>query len=385
MELRVLQVLPELESGGVERGVIEVSSYLAEHNIGSYVASSGGKLASQLKELGVNHVRLPLKTKNPFHILWNSLRLKHYIEKHKINIVHGRSRAPAWSAYLACLMTGARFVTTFHGSYDTSQPLKRFYNSVMLKGQIVIAVSNYIKKHIETRYHHKTDNVKVIHRCADLDFFDPKTVTPERVAKLKEELNLPSYDNLILLPNRISRHKGHIPFVNALNLIKKHKYTALIVGHCSENHSEYRLEIQKTIEDFGLENRVFLRDKVSDMPALYSMASVVVCPSVVPEPFGRIIAECFAMKVPVVATACGAHNELIAHEETGFLCKPSDSFSMSEQILKALNLTKQQRDTITSAAYKEVTSKYTLEKMCSSTLKVYQKLFKDYEEEFGEY
>lgn len=384
MELKVLQILPELESGGVERGVIEISTFLAEKGIESYVASSGGSLVKTLKDHGVHHIKLPLKSKNPFVILWNSLRIKYYIEKHKINIVHGRSRAPAWSAYLACIMTGARFVTTFHGNYDTSHPLKRFYNSVMLRGKIVIAVSNYIKKHIETRYHKIGKDVVVIHRCADLEVFDPSKINSRSIKEVKDQLQLPNYENLILLPNRISRHKGHIPFVNALNLIKKQKFTALIVGHCSENHIEYRREIQKTIDDYGLSDRVFIREKVSDMASLYSLASVVVCPSQVPEPFGRIIAESFAMGKVVVATACGAHSELIEDGKTGYLCKVNDSYAMAEKIEVALKLSEPARNEIVNAAKAEVSQKYTLERMCKETLKVYKQLFKDYEEEFGD-
>jgi glycosyltransferase involved in cell wall biosynthesis len=377
MDIKVLQVLPELESGGgVERGVIEIASFLNNEGIDVLVASNGGKLVEKLKDENITHFKLPLNSKNPFKILLNALRLKKIILENDINIVHARSRAPAWSAYLSCLLTKAKFVTTFHGTYDTSNPLKRFYNSIMLRGSKVIAVSNYIKKHIETRYHYISDDIVVIPRCADLEYFNKGKVSAKRVQALLKELDFTQAKDskIVLMPARFSRHKGHEYFINALNLIKKENFQAIIIGKCSINHLSYKGEIQAAIDKHKLTDKVKILEATSDMPALYSIADAVVVPSQLPEPFGRVTTESFAMEVPVIATRVGASPEIIENNVDGFLTSVNDCSELAEKLKYLFHLKPTERSKITAAALKKVKDQFSLEKMCQSTVEVYKSI-----------
>ena len=190
-EPRVLQVLPELNQGGVERGTIDIANALVDSGYSTFVCSFGGKLVAELEKLNVTHIKLPVHSKNPITIIKNIFKLKDIIKQNEINIVHARSRAPAWSSYFACWLTGCNFVTTFHGAYGAEHSLKRFYNSVMLRGKRVIAISNFILKHIETRYRCNTDRISVIHRGVDLKYFDPELVDKKRIEDVKKILNVP--------------------------------------------------------------------------------------------------------------------------------------------------------------------------------------------------
>lgn len=381
MDLAILQVVPELNSGGVERGTIDVSRFLHTKGVNNIVVSNGGSMLSELKEIGTEHIKLPMHTKNPFKILYNAIRLKAIIERRKINIVHARSRAPAWSAYIACWLTGARFVTTFEGAYNAMHPLKRWYNSVMLKGLYTIAVSQYIKKHIETRYHH-LENVEVINRGVDTKFFDPKAITEERKEAMRQNLGIRKDVRVILMPARFTEGKGHIYLLNALKLYKG-DYIALFVGHCKESKKEYRDNLLHLIKEYKLEHKVFLHDAVADMPALYSLANVVIVPSQQPESFGRIVIESYAMQVPVIATNIGAPADIIKDGITGWLCKSNDSYSLVEKLQIVMELDEKAKDKVLKNATKELLAHYTVDKMCSYTLDLYHKILLDYEDEFG--
>jgi glycosyltransferase involved in cell wall biosynthesis len=381
----VLQVIPDFNSGGVERGTFEIASYLQKHKVKNFVCSNGGSLVSSLKEIGGKHIRMSVHSKNPIVIILNAIRLYKNIKEKQIDIVHARSRAPAWSCYLACLLSGRKFVTTFHGAYSASHPLKRFYNSIMLKGQRVIAISNYIKKHIETRYHFTSPNLVVIERGADLNYFNPDNLDKTRIESIKKELGLSELDpkeKLIILPSRFTRLKGHLYLIKSLKYLTTKKFKCLMVGKAGPAQSDYLNEIKQAIREYKLEDKIIIKDEaISDMPALYSIADLVVSSSVEPEGFGRTIVEAQAMRRIVISTNIGAPQDIIEQGKSGFLVPTSDASTFAESIEKALNLKKEQAKEITDYAHKLVSKKYSLDLMCKNTLKLYQKIFDEHEGE----
>jgi len=373
LKLRILQVVPELNAGGVERGTIEVAKYLIAHNHQAFVCSHGGSMVEKLEKLGATHIQLPVHSKNPLRMLLNVFALKNLIRKHDIQIVHARSRAPAWSSWLAAkLLVGCSFVTTFHGTYNATNPLKRFYNSIMLKGDKVIAISNFIKKHIETRYHFVSEDIVVIHRGVDLDYFNKKAISDKRMKEMLHTLSVKLTGKVILLPARFARWKGHIFLLNALRYLEKHKFTCILVGDASERHYDYQREIEGLIAEYKLKNKVYICPAVTDMPALYSLADIVVSPSQEPEAFGRTITEAQAMENIVIATNIGAPLETIIDGKTGFLVEYNNPSHLSEVLDKVLTMKEQDIKKITSAASKHVKKSFSLESMCSATISVYK-------------
>lgn len=376
-KIRVLQVLPELNSGGVERGTLEIANALVKASCDALVCSNGGKLESDLAKLGVKHIKLSVHSKNPFRIIANAFKLKQVINEHGVNIIHARSRAPAWSSWLACILTKCNFVTTFHGAYNTSYPFKRLYNSIMLRGDRVIAVSNFILKHIEVRYHIKSNHIRVIHRGVDLKYFNPKAVTEARVKELRKQFNIKSDKKVILLPARFTRLKGHIFLLNALRYMKKQDFICLMIGAKSDAHYEYICDIEKTIREFGLSEKVYIYDAISDMPALYKISDIVISTSIEPEAFGRTIIEAQAMGKVVIATAIGASLELIKNKVNGFLVNPSNPTQLAEVFTEIFKMNSKDINKIINEAQKNVKENFSLDKMCNETIKVYAELLQE--------
>lgn len=374
LEPKVMQVLPELNQGGVERGTVDIASALIHSGYSTFVCSNGGKLVADLEAIHVKHIKLPLHSKNPITMIRNVFRLKDIIKQNDINIIHARSRAPAWSSYFACLLTGCNFVTTFHGAYGAEHSLKRFYNSVMLRGKRVIAISNFIFKHIETRYRCSMQRIKVIHRGVDLNYFDPKKVTDDRITKIKKVLNIELNGKIILLPARITRLKGHLYMLESLKYLNKENFTFLIIGATSDKHFEYKKEIERTVIVYSLKDKVHILNAVSDMPALYSICDIVVCPTITAEAFGRTITEAQAMNKLVIATRIGAPVEIIEEKKTGFLVSPNDPSEMMDTLKKVFNMDAKEIKKITTLARSKVEKDFSLEKMCSETLKVYNEV-----------
>lgn len=372
LKLRVLQVVPELNSGGVERGTVEVAKSLIAHNHQAFVCSYGGSMVDKLEKLGAIHIKLPVHSKNPLRMLLNVFALKNIIRDHDIQIVHVRSRAPAWSGYLAAKLAGCAFVTTFHGTYNASNPVKRFYNSIMLKGDKVIAISHFIKKHIETRYHFVSEDIVVIHRGVDLDYFNSKVVDDKRIKEMLETLAVKLVGKIILLPARFARWKGHIFLLNALRYLEKHKFTCILVGDTSERHYDYKKEIEGLIAEYKLKNKVYICPAVTDMPSLYALADIVVSPSQEPEAFGRTITEAQAMEKIVIATNIGAPLETIIDAKTGFLVEYNNPSHLSEVLDKVLNMNVKDIKKIAAAASKHVKKTFSLESMCKETIAVYK-------------
>lgn len=382
-KLTVLQVIPDFNSGGVERGTLEIAAYLAKKSHNAIICSNGGALVSKAKELGIKHIKLPVNSKNPLKIFMNAYKLYKIIKDQHVDILHVRSRAPAWSSWIACLMSGCKFVTTFHGAYSSSHPIKRFYNAIMLKGDKVIAISNFIKKHIETRYHYKSENLVTINRGVDLEEFSIKNVSPDSVKALKKAINLDlkKGEKLIVLPSRFTRLKGHIYLLKALHYMRSKDFKCLIIGKVTDAQLEYVSEIEDAIKEYGLESKVILhKEPTDDMRTLYSIADVVVSSSLEPEGFGRTVIEAQAMETIIVSTNIGAPKDLIEDGKSGFLAPSHDHTTFAEVLDKALSLSASERVAIIKYAHGIVVKQYSLEHMCKETLKVYQSLNKEDDE-----
>ena len=371
----VLQVLPELEMGGVERGTIEIALELQKQGIKNFVASQGGRMVSELKKAKIPHLTLPLKSKNIFTMRRNADALAAYIKKNNINIVHARSRAPAWSAYWAAKKAGVHFVTTFHGTYGLGPlGIKKIYNRVMTYGEKVIAISNHIKKHILANYK-KTDpqKIRLIHRCVDIDKFSPEAVTQARMIQKIKEYNIPDDKPVLLLGGRITRWKGQHLLIEALSKMKNQNYYCIIAGD-EQGREEYVKSLKKQAEKYGISNKVYISGKVLDMPALMMVSTVILSTAVEPEAFGRISIEGQAMGKIVIASDIGGSLDTIQDGITGKFFKSGDSQSLADALDWALSLSAQETKKITDSALKNVREHFTKQIMCDKTIKVYREV-----------
>lgn len=368
----ILQVVPALISGGVERGVIDIAIAIKEEGFTSLVVSAGGGMTQQLVSHGIQHITMPLATKNPFRIYFNSVRIARLINAFEVDIVHARSRAPAWSAYWAARKTGCHFITTWHGTYSLGGKYKRLYNAIMGKGERVIAVSNFIKEHILAHYSVPEQNITVIHRGVDLDRFLPSKVTQERVVRVGRKLCTEHDRPIILLPARLTEWKGHLFLLDALHAIKDIPFICLFVGKEEKKHERYRMRIQDKIKALELGEYIRIVDHIADMPALYYQADIVVSASLRPEAFGRVVPEAQAMGRLVVATNHGGACETVIDGKTGWLVEPGNVEQMAQVLRSVLSLKELERNTIINAAQAYVKEHFSLEKMKKDTLKVYK-------------
>ncbi|MBA8666946.1 glycosyltransferase family 4 protein [Holosporaceae bacterium 'Namur'] len=377
---RVLQVLPNLISGGVERGTLEIASALIKNNYQAFVCSwGGGKMINDLKHMGAKHISLPVHSKNPLNIILNIFRLKKVIKENAINIVHARSRAPAWSCYFACKLTGAKFVTTFHGTYTADNHIKKYYNSIMLKGDKVIAISKFIYNHILKTYNILNDKLIIINRGVDQAYFSPSLVNEQRLSSLKQNLKLSNNflknKKIIIMPARFTRWKGHLYLLKIFKLLQEENFLCLMVGASESRHKEYLKEVRLCIGKYGLKDKVIITGEVKDMPALYMLADFVISASLKPEAFGRTIIEAQSMGKIIIATKeGGATEESIVDKSTGFHIPNDNEKEASKVILSALKLTQDKYNEITSKALNDVKKNFALQTMCDKTLEVYQTL-----------
>ena len=368
----VLQVLPALGTGGVERGTVEMAHAIADAGWPALVASAGGPREAAIVRAGGRHVTMPLTTKNPITLLRNAARLTALIRAEGVDIVHARSRAPAWSAWLAARRTGARFVTTYHGAYGEDLPLKRQYNAIMARGDRVIAISRYIADLIGQRHMGlRADRIRVIPRGVDPVLFDPAAVSGERIAKLAQRWRIPEGAQVIMLPGRLAGWKGQDVLLKALPLVAYHDAVAVFVGGGKERQET---ALVARAEAMGLESRVRVVGNCDDMPAAYMLADVVVNASTKPEAFGRVVIEAQAMARPVVATDHGGAVETVIHLETGYRVRPGDPAALAAAIDQALDLPPDKRHALGARARTWVTTYYTTAAMQAATLDVYREL-----------
>ena len=370
----VLQVLPELEMGGVEIGTVEIAGGMQKHGITNFVASQGGRLVYDLEKIKVGHLTLPLKTKNIFKMRKNADKLAQFIRENGINIVHARSRAPAWSAYWAAKKAGVHYMTTFHGTYGLGPwGLKKLYNRVMTYGERVIAISEHIKRHILANYKISEDKIRLVHRCVNTEKFSPEAVTPERMINTVRDYNIPGDKKVLLLGGRITRWKGQHLLIEALSKVKNQNYYCIIAGD-EQGREEYVKELKGLIAKYGLENRVAIFGKVLDMPALMMVSNVILSTAIEPEAFGRIAIEGQAMGKIVVASNHGGSLDSVIDGKTGRLFYNNNAASLAEAIDWALSLSEGEEEKIAKAAVKNVKDNFTKEIMCAKTIKVYEEL-----------
>lgn len=368
----VLQVLPALVAGGVERGTIDVAAALAAAGWRSLVASAGGPMTRELERAGATHFSLPLASKNPFVMHANVGRLAAFIRANEVDIVHARSRAPAWSARAAAQNAGVHFLTTFHNAYGSKSWLKRRYNAVMAGGELVIANSNFVADHAAATYDIPRERLRVIHRGVDVTRFDPEKISAERMARLAQEWRLPDGVPVVMLPGRLSRWKGHFVLIEAMKRLNRPQIHTLIVG--AGGDPKYRARLDAAITRAGSNVTFRVLDECRDMPAAYMLADVVVSASTEPEGFGRVIVEAQAMGRPVVATSHGGAVETVVPGQTGWLVPPSDADALSAAIAEALALDGPGRAQLATRAIAHVRANFTTAVMVARTIAVYQEL-----------
>ena len=364
-------------SGGVERGKVEIAGCITKRGWRSLVASNGGERVYQLQRAGAEHFALPLHSKNPFTMYANITRLARVIRTQNVDIVHVRSRAPAWSAYFACKRTGAGFVTTFHGTYGAKGGLKRAYNSVMAKGERVIAISGFIAGHLKRLYGAAGEKIRVIHRGVDIEMFDQNKVSAERVVQLSQSWRLEDGHPVVMLPGRLTRWKGQAVFIEAVAELGRNDIRCVLVGS-DQGRSGYRKELERLIERNGLNSVVRIVDHCDDMPAAYMLADVVVSASTDPEAFGRIVIEAQALGRPVVAPDHGGACETIIEGKTGWLVPPGDKAALANALRAALGLSKDERQAFAERAVENVRQYFSKDTMCAKTLAVYEEVLADH-------
>ena len=379
-KIKVLQVIPKLGHGGAETGCFDLAHFLHENNCKSYIVTSGGPLLKYINTKKVKLIRLPVQSKNPLLILINSIILIFLIMILNINIVHARSRAPAWSCLIATKITRRKFVTTFHGTYNFNSNLKKFYNSVMVRSDLVIAGSNFIFSHIKENYSKYLNYKKkflVIFRGINTDYFNPKLIKDSDKKLLKKKWKIEDEKKVILLPGRLTSWKGQEMFIDAISHLKKNytdiNFVAVILGN-DQGRKIYKKKLDRLVEQHRLKNEIIFIDHLELIPIAYEISDVVVSSSIQPEAFGRVSVEAQSMEKPIIASNIGGSNETIINEKTGFLFQAGDSKKLSEKLGEILNLSDLTLNGIGAEGRKNVVKKFNVEKMCNSTYSEYKKL-----------
>jgi glycosyltransferase involved in cell wall biosynthesis len=367
----VLQVLPSLVTGGVERGTIEITQAVAEAEGVALVASAGGPMVGSVRHAGGRHITLPLLSKDPYVMWRNAARLEAVIRAENVSLVHARSRAPAWSAWLACKRTGAHFVTTYHGVYGEELPFKRLYNGVMAKGEIVIAASEYVANIV--RGQHKVDpaRIRVIPRGVDPLIFDPDSVSGDRIARMAQTMRAPDGMLTIVIPGRLTAWKGQSVLLRAIAKLPRRDVCCVMIGS-DQGRTKYSKELENLSEALGIGDRVRIIGHVDDIPAALMLSDVVVHASTQPEAFGRVVIEAQAMGRPVIATDQGGPSETVEHGVTGWLTRPGDPDALAEALEDALSMDAEARMALGDRARASVLERYTVQAMRDATLDVYE-------------
>ena len=370
----ILQVLPALRSGGVERGTLEIAEAQIAAGFRAIVASAGGEMVPALEALGAKHITLPLTAKTPWAIWRNAAALAALARAEGVALIHARSRAPAWSALIAARRLGLPFVTTYHGAYNEGFPGKRLYNSVMARGDRVIAISHFIADLIRARHGVDEARLRVIPRGVDPRRFDPALVSAERLAALRAAWGVAEGQPIIMLPARVTRWKGQMVLVEAMAQLPGDAL-ALLVGDAAERPA-FQAELQARIAGLGLQDRVRLVGHATDMPAALMLADVVVHASTDAEAFGRTVIEAQAMARPVIASDLGAPRETVAEGITGWRTPPGDAAALAAALSRALAMTDSERAALGARARAAVLSGYTTAAMQAATMATYRELLR---------
>ena len=379
-KLKVLQVIPKLSYGGAETGCYDLAHYLSENDCPSYIVTGGGELVKFIDKKKVTLIKLPVQSKNPILMLFNSIALIFIILFHNISIVHARSRAPAWSCLLATKITKRKFVTTFHGTYNYDNPIKKFYNSIMVRSNLVIAGSNFIFSHINNNYPNYLNLKKkflVIFRGINVDYFDPSSTLESEEDQLLKNWGVSRDKKIILMPGRLTTWKGQELFIEALNLINKKlgylSFYAVILGS-DQGRDIYTKKIKRLVEQHRMTGQLKFIEHCKNMPLAYKVSDLVVSASIEPESFGRVAVEAQSMAKPIIASDIGGSNETIVNNKTGFLFESGNVDSLKNKIVEVLNFDESTLKSIGIEGRKNITKKFNVEKMCFSTYSEYKKL-----------
>ena len=378
--IKVLQVIPKLGYGGAETGCYDIAHYLSENNCKSFIVTSGGELTKFINKEKVTLIKLPVHSKNPLIIILNAIILIFIILFNDISIVHARSRAPAWSCLFATKLTRRKFVTTFHGTYNFSGKLKKFYNSVMVRSDLIIAGSNFIFSHIKNSYSEFLDSKKkflVIFRGINVDYFDPSTKLESDEKKLLNEWEINKEKKIILMPGRLTSWKGQELFIEAINLVKielgYEAFHVVILGN-NQGRDLYRKKLIRLTEQYRLTNQIKFINHCKDMALAYKISDIIVSASIEPEAFGRVAVEAQSMEKLIIASNIGGSNETIINEKTGLLFESGDAQSLCKKIIKAITMDEASLKTIGKEGRKNIIKKFNVEKMCFSTYSEYKRL-----------
>ena len=379
--IKVLQVIPKLGYGGAETGCYDIAHYLPENGCESFLVTSGGELTKFVDKKKVKLIKLPVHSKNPLLILINTILLIGIILFFKISVVHARSRAPAWSCLFATKLTNRKFVTTFHGTYNFSGKLKKFYNSVMVRSDLIIAGSNFIFSHIKENYSEFLKSQKkflVIFRGINVDYFDSSTKLENDEKKILEKWNINDEKKIILMPGRLTSWKGQELFIEAINLVKielgYEAFHAVILGN-DQGRDLYKKKLIRLTEQYRLTNQIKFIDHCEDMALAYKVSDIIVSASIEPEAFGRVAVEAQSMEKLIIASNIGGSNETINDEKTGFLFKSGDAESLSKKIIHALTMDETSIKLMGKEGRSNIIKKFNVEKMCFSTYSEYKRLF----------
>jgi glycosyltransferase involved in cell wall biosynthesis len=390
-KIKVLQVIPKLGYGGAETGCYDLAHYLAENSFGSYLVTYGGELTKYIDKKKVKLIRLPVHSKNPILILINTIILIFVILFADIKIVHARSRAPAWSCFLATKITGRKFVTTFHGTYNFKNKIKKYYNSIMVRSDLIIAGSNFIFNHIKENYSDYLNPHKkflVIFRGINTEYFNKNKITESDQEKLIADWGIDKSKPLILLPGRLTSWKGQEVFIEALKLVNEkiasHNlnhvetdnifFNAVILGS-DQGRKVYKKKLTRLVQQHRLNHQVKLIDECKLMPLAYKISDLIISASTEPEAFGRVAVEAQSMEKVIIASNIGGSNETIINEKTGFLFESGNAEDLSKKIIYALNLEPSRLNSMGIEGRKNIEKKFNVEKMCFSTYSEYKKLF----------
>ena len=379
-KLKVLQVIPRLGYGGAETGCYDLAHYLHEVGCKSYVITSGGELIKYINKKKVTLIKLPVHSKNPILILLNSFIISLIILFLNISIVHARSRAPAWSCYIATTITRRKFVTTFHGTYNIQNSVKKYYNSIMLKSDLIIAGSNFIFSHINNNYKKYLNNKKkflVIFRGINTEYFDPDNIKQDEIIKIKNLWKIEEDKKIILLPGRLTSWKGQEIFIESINKLKSSnsdiKFVAILLGS-DQGRKVYRKKLETLIHKYRLTNVIKFVDNCKKMPVAYKVADIIISSSIEPEAFGRVAVEAQSMRKPIIASNIGGSLETIINNKTGLLFESGNSQSLTNKINEIISLDALTLDLMGKEGRKNVLKRFNIEKMCLNTYSEYKKL-----------
>ena len=378
--IKVLQVIPKLGYGGAETGCYDIAHYLPENGCESFIVTSGGELTKFVDKKKVKLIKLPVHSKNPLLILINTILLIGIILFFKISIVHARSRAPAWSCLFATKLTNRKFVTTFHGTYNFSGKFKKFYNSVMVRSDLIIAGSNFIFSHIKENYSEYLSSQKkflVIFRGINVDYFDSSTKLENDEKNLLQKWNIHDEKKIILMPGRLTSWKGQELFIEAINLVKielgYEAFHAVILGN-DQGRDLYKKKLIRLTEQYHLTNQIKFIDHCEDMALAYKVSDIIVSASIEPEAFGRVAVEAQSMEKLIIASNIGGSNETIIDEKTGLLFESGDAKSLSKKIIHGLTMDETSINLMGKKGRDNIIKKFNVEKMCFSTYSEYKRL-----------